>query len=98
MVDITQLLQQAKEMQDKMQNKEKEMANRLFTGISGGDLVKVTCTGKGDIKNIDIDPSIINPNDKVLIQDLIIAAFAEAKKQAESAATSSIDNILNIIK
>ena len=98
MVDINQLLQQAKEMQDKMQNKEKEMANQLFTGISGADLVKVTCTGKGDIKNIDIDPSIINPNDKVLIQDLIIAAFADAKKQAESAAMSSIDNILNIIK
>ncbi len=97
MVDINQLLKQAQEMQSQIQEKEKEMKNKEFIGLSDHSFVKVICTGKGDIKKIDIDPSILNPENAITVQNYIIQAFGDAKKQAEEIASSAIDNILNII-
>ena len=97
MVDINQLLKQAQEMQAQMQAQEQEMKNKEFIGLSDRNLVKIICTGKGDIKKIDIDPSILNPENVIIVQNYIIEAFSNAKKQAEDIAASSIDNILNII-
>jgi DNA-binding YbaB/EbfC family protein len=98
MVDIENLLKQAQEMQSQIQAQEKEMSSKEFLGKSGGGLVQVICTGKGDIKKINIDPSIIKSEDKVMIEDLIIAAFTDAKNQAEKLAMNSINNIFNIIE
>jgi DNA-binding YbaB/EbfC family protein len=97
MVDINKLLTQAQEMQSQLSAKEEEIANKEFIGKSGGDLVEITCTGKGDLKDIFIDPSIIKPENAVLIKDLIIAAFSDAKRKAEVDAASSINNIFSII-
>ncbi len=98
MIDIDKLLKQAQEMQAQIKAKEQEMSNKEFIGKSGGGLVEIICTGKGDIKTIKIDPSILKPEDSLLIQDLIIAAFSDAKRHAEANASSSINNIFNIIQ
>ena len=55
------------------------------TGQSGGGLVRATLTGKGDVKGMKIDPSLLKPEDADMLEDLIIAACADAKGKAEAA-------------
>jgi len=68
------ILKQAKVMQDKMADIQKELANKTIEFASGGGMVNVTINGRQEIVSIRIDPSVINPNDVEMLQDLITAA------------------------
>ncbi len=84
MTDIAGLMQQAKKMQEQMQKAQEELAHLECTGEAGAGLVKVTMNGKHEVKNVDIDQSLLE-EDKEIIEDLIAAAMnAAVKKVAEN--------------
>lgn len=84
MKDIMGLMSKAKEMQAKMQAMQEEMETVEATGVSGGGAVKVTLTGKGGMKSVSIDPSLVQPGEGEIIEDLILAAHNDAKQKVEA--------------
>ncbi len=83
--DIMGLMKQAKQLQEKMQGVQDEIANMVIDGSSGGGLVSVTANGKGDVRSLKIDPSLLKPEDVEILEDLIVAALADARGKAEAA-------------
>ncbi|PRY93675.1 hypothetical protein BCF33_2556 [Hasllibacter halocynthiae] len=79
MGDIGKMMSAAKEMQGKMEALQEEAANAEVTGEAGGGLVKATVTGKGDLKALNVDPSIFVASEKEVVEDLIVAAVADAQ-------------------
>ena len=82
-MDIKSLMRQAQQMQDKMKKMQDDFANKEFTGSAGGGLVKVLINGGGVAKKITIDPSLLVADEKEILEDLIIAAFNDAKKTSD---------------
>ena len=89
-MDFLGVMKKAQAMQAKLQEAQEELARVEVQGASGGGMVKVTMTGKGDLKALDIDPSLLTPADKEMLEDLIVAAFADARGKAESATTEKM--------
>lgn len=79
MKNFNQMLKQAQQMQQKMQEVQQKTDEMLQEGAAGGGMVKVTVNGKGHMKALKIDPSIVNVNDVEMLEDLVIAAFNDAK-------------------
>ncbi len=79
---IGQLMKQAQQMQADMQKAQAEMASLTVTGASGGGMVRITMTCKHELKNLEIDDSLIG-DDKEMLEDLIIAAFNDAVRRVE---------------
>lgn len=86
MSDIFKILQQAQQVQSKMQQIQDELAQRSVTGTAGGGLVTVHADGKGTVKKVKIDPSVVNPADIEMLEDLIAIAVGEAQKKANDLA------------
>ena len=84
------LMRQAQEMQKKMQQAQEDLANKEFEGASGGGMVRVLITGAGLAKKINIDASLVNVDEKEILEDLLIAAFNDAKKKADDGSSESI--------
>ena len=84
MKNLGQLMKQAQEMQAKMGELQAKLAEAEVTGQSGGGMVQVTLNGKFDLRRVKIDPSIAKPDDVEVLEDLIVAAFADAKAKAEA--------------
>lgn len=82
MNNMSGLLQQAQQMQKKMLEVEKKLKESEVIGSVSGGLVTVTMSGKGEVKNIKIDPSL--KEDIEVIEDLLMAAISEAKKNADN--------------
>ncbi|SFS00793.1 YbaB/EbfC family nucleoid-associated protein [Yoonia litorea] len=80
--DMAKMMKQAQEMQTKMAQMQDDLANIMVTGESGAGLVKATATAKGELKALDIDPSIFNGDDKEVVEDLILAAIKDAQSKA----------------
>lgn len=76
-------MQQAKEMQAKMEELQARLGDLEINGEAGAGLVKVTITGKGDMKNIKVSPEAIDMDDMEMMEDLIVAAFNDAKTRAD---------------
>ncbi|MCK4711931.1 MAG: YbaB/EbfC family nucleoid-associated protein, partial [Marinosulfonomonas sp.] len=75
MGDMTKMMKVAQEMQSKMGDLQEEMSNITVVGESGAGLVKATATAKGELTALDIDPSIFHPDEKEVVEDLILAAI-----------------------
>jgi len=84
MTDLMGLMKQAKELQGRMQEAQDKLAAETVTGESGAGLVSVTLTGKGDIRDIHLDPSILVASEKEIVEDLIKAAFSDARGKVEN--------------
>jgi DNA-binding YbaB/EbfC family protein len=84
MRDLMNVMKQAKEMQAKFQTMQEELATIEAAGTSGGGMVKVTLSGKGELKGVQIDPSLCNPDESEILEDLIVAAHADAKGKVEA--------------
>lgn len=82
-MNLGNMMKQAKEMQARMAEAEKNIEALEVEGVSGGGMVKVTLNGKGVPKNFKIDPSIVTPEDVEMLEDLLIAAYNEGKKKAD---------------
>lgn len=89
MVDFNQLLKEAQGMQKKIQEIQQQMANNEYIGKSGGGLINVKISGCGKMRQIEIDNSLLTPDEKDILQDLIVAAFNDAKQRADQDAQNS---------
>ena len=89
MTDFSKILDKAKELESKMKKSQEKIKNISVTGISGGDSVKITLNGEGEIINLDISPDIFK-EDKTIIEDLIKAAHNNAKSQLKSKTSEEI--------
>ena len=84
MADFLDLMKQAAELKSKMETMQAELDSVEVEGVAGGGMVKVTLTGKGEMKAVRIDESLIKPSDREIIEDLIVAAHADARRKAEA--------------
>jgi hypothetical protein len=84
MKDLMGMMKQVKDMQDRMQRLQEELGALEVEGAAGGGLVSVTLTGKGDLKRVRIDPSLLKPEDAEIVEDLIVAAASDAKTKVEA--------------
>ena len=89
MTDFNKILDKAKELESKMKESQEKIKNINVTGISGGDSVKITLNGEGEIINLDISSDILK-EDKTIIEDLIKAAHNNAKSQLKSKTSEEI--------
>jgi DNA-binding YbaB/EbfC family protein len=83
MKNLGQMMKQAQEMQTKMQEMQEKLADIELSGTSGAGMVTVTLNGKAEMRRVKIDPSLFNSNEAEVVEDLIVAAFADAKKKLE---------------
>lgn len=83
MNDIQRLAKQAQEAQEEMEKASAELEKKEYIASSGGEAVKVTVSGKFEVKNIDIKPEVVDPQDVSMLSDLIIAAINEAIRKAD---------------
>ncbi|NQW49874.1 MAG: YbaB/EbfC family nucleoid-associated protein [Rhodospirillales bacterium] len=81
--DLGGLMQQAQQMQQKMQELQVALERLEIVGSSGAGLVKVTVNGKNEARKIDIDASLLQPEDKGVVEDLIVAAVNDARTKVE---------------
>ena len=84
MADFLGVMKQATQLQAKMQEMQAELDQITVEGAAGGGMVTVTLTAKGDLKGVRIDDSLIKPGEKEIIEDLIVAAHADARRKAEA--------------
>lgn len=84
MKDLTGMLKKAQELQDRMAELQQSLNDLTVEGRSGGGLVSVSLNGKGDMKGVKIDPSLMKPEEVEIVEDLIIAAHADARVKAEA--------------
>lgn len=80
--DMSKMMKAAQEMQGKMETLQEELSAMTVEGQSGAGLVKATATAKGELVGLDIDPSIFNPDEKEVVEDLILAAIKDAQLKA----------------
>jgi len=83
--DLMGMMKQAKQLQEKMQAVQEEIATMSIDGAAGGGLVSVVTNGKGDLRSIRIDPSLLKPEEVEILEDLIVAAMSDARGKAETA-------------
>ena len=93
MGDMAKMMKAAGEMKKKMEQLHEDMHNLMVTGVSGAGLVKATCTAKGELKALDIDPSIFNADDKEVVEDLILAAIKDAQAKATETAQAEMSKL-----
>jgi hypothetical protein len=84
MPNFTDLMKQAAELKSKMEAMQAELDRLEIEGTSGGGLVAVTLSGKGDMRNTRIDDSLLKPDQKEIVEDLLVAAHADAKRKLET--------------
>jgi DNA-binding YbaB/EbfC family protein len=83
MADFLGLMKQAAELKSKMETMQAELDQLEVEGTSGGGMVIVKLSGKGEMKGVRIDETLIKPGEKEIIEDLIVAAHADARRKAE---------------
>lgn len=94
MKDLGKLMKQAQELQEKMGKLQEDLARLEIEGISGGGMVRVVLSGKGDLRGVKIDPSLLKPDDAEMVEDLIIAAHNEARKKTEERVQEETQSVL----
>jgi len=93
MKNLSAMMKQVQEMQSRMQDMQTKLGQLAVTGQSGGGLVKVTLNGKGVLTGTDIDPSLLKPEEKEILEDLIVAAHADAKNRVEQMVAEEMKSI-----
>ena len=84
MADFMGLMKQAAQLQTKMQEMQAELDQIEVEGSAGGGLVAVKLSAKGELKAVSIDPSLLKPEEKEIVEDLMVAACADARRKAEA--------------
>ena len=93
MVNLGNMMKQAQQLQKKMADAQEKLDSIEVEGVSGGGVVKVIATAKGNIKRINLDESLLKPEDKEIIEDLIVAAVNDAKQKGEIAAQEEMKSL-----
>jgi nucleoid-associated protein EbfC len=92
-MDLMKMMKQAQELQGRMQKMQEDLAGLEVEGQSGGGLVKVKLNGKLEARGLKIDPSLIKAEEAEMLEDLIVAAFQDAKIKAETAVQAKMQEI-----
>ncbi|HVQ90557.1 MAG TPA: YbaB/EbfC family nucleoid-associated protein [Mycobacteriales bacterium] len=87
---MQQLMKQAQKMQQQLLAAQEELASAEVTGTAGGGLVTATVNGSGELQNLVIDPSVIDPEDAETLQDLVVAAVRDAARAAQQLANEKM--------
>jgi len=90
MLDI---MKQAQKLQSRMADMQAELEAAEVEGRAGGGLVTVAMSGKGEVKKVTIDPSLMKAEEREILEDLIVAAAADAKAKAESIAAEKMKSV-----
>ncbi|HTN11260.1 MAG TPA: YbaB/EbfC family nucleoid-associated protein [Acetobacteraceae bacterium] len=93
MKNIVGLMKQASEMQKKMEAVQAELEALRVEGSAGAGMVKVVLSGKGQMLGVTIDPKLADPAEMEMLQDLILAAHADAKRKSEAAAAEQMQAV-----
>ena len=93
MADFFKILQQAQQMQGKLQSLQEELAHRTVHGSAGGGLVSVEADGKGQVKKVKIDPSLAGKPDVEMLEDLVVVAVNDAQKKATELAQEEMQKL-----
>jgi len=93
MTDFMKMLQQAQQMTGKLQEVQEALGKLSVVGTAGGGLVRVEADGKGTVKRVSIDPSVANPADVEMLEDLVTVAMQEAQKKARELSESEMKKV-----
>lgn len=93
MKNLGELMKQAQEMQARMTEMQAQLENLEVTGTAGGGMVSAVLSGKGALKKVSIDPSLLDPSDVEVIEDLIVAAHNDAKSRLEERVSEEMAKI-----
>jgi len=93
MKNLAGLMKQASQMQARMEEVQSTLAALTVEGSAGAGLVSVTLNGKGDMQGIRIDPKLLDPNEAEMVQDLVMAAFSDARGKAEEASSAEMRKV-----
>lgn len=93
MKDIMGMMKQVSQMQARMQQVQQELEALEIDGQAGGGLVSVTLSGKADLRRVRIDPSLLKPDEGEILEDLIVAAMADAKSKVEQALQQKMQEV-----
>lgn len=83
MTNFQQILQMGQQMQARMSELQTELKNQTVTTSSGGGMVTVTADGRGKVRSVKIDPTVVDPSDVEMLEDLVVAAVSEAQQRAQ---------------
>jgi len=92
-MDFMGMMKQAAQLQSKMQALQAELDSITVDGTAGGGMVTVTLTAKGDLKAVKIDDSMMKPGEAEIVEDLLVAAHAEARKRAEAVLQEKMQSV-----
>jgi DNA-binding YbaB/EbfC family protein len=93
MPDFMKILSQAQEMQKNFQKIQDELQQKVVTGSAGGGMVSVEVSGTGQMKKIKLEPSVVNPADIEMLEDLIVVAIADAQAKAQTMAQEEMGKL-----
>jgi DNA-binding YbaB/EbfC family protein len=93
MPDFLGMMKQAAQLQSKMQAMQEELGNVEVEGIAGGGLVSVRMTAKMDVKAVKIDASLLKPEEREIVEDLLVTAFGDARRKAEAAMQEKMQSL-----
>src|SRR6266851_8913100 len=91
--DLMGMMKQASQLQAKMEAMQAELDRIEVEGTAGGGMVTVTMTAQGEVKSVNLDPSLMKPDEKEIIEDLIVAAHADARRKAEALRQEKMKNL-----
>jgi nucleoid-associated protein EbfC len=84
MKNLGQMMKQAQEMQSRMAEMQAQLEQVEMTGVAGGGMVQMTLSGKGELRGVKIDKSLLDPNDVEVLEDLIVAAFNDGRAKVDA--------------
>jgi DNA-binding YbaB/EbfC family protein len=93
MKDLGKLMKQAQQVQERLAEMQARLAEKTVEATSGGGMVKVIMNGKHEVVSLKIDPEVVNPSDVEMLEDLIIAAFSEARTRVDDMVRSEMSTL-----
>ncbi len=93
MADFTKILEQAQQMQGRLEKIQDELANMTVSGSAGGGMVSVEADGKGQITKVRVDPSIVNASDVEMLEDLLVVALRDAQQKSAELAKQEMSRL-----
>ena len=91
--DMRQLMAQAQKMQEELQRAQSELAEKTYEGTAGGGVVKAVVRGSGELVSVELDPSVLDPDDPELVGDLVVAAVNQAFAAAADDASGAMGGV-----
>ena len=93
MKNLAGLMKQASQMQSKMAEMQAKMEAMEIQGMSGAGMVQVTLSGKGDLKRVKLDPKLLDPAEVEMVEDLLLAAHADARRKLEAQTAEEMEKV-----